>query len=382
MEHASIAPSSAYQLVPCPGSLQAQAGFLEEESQDTKEGTASHWVAGNVLIAFKQGGSGLLCSSYIGQTAPNGVIITEEMADGAQMFVTHVLSIAQEHGLLRSMYVEERVDIPQIHPTDCWGTPDVWMNDKANNTIYLPDYKYGHRYIDEFENWQLIFYDLGVLSVIGRDQDIKIINTIVQPRYYKEKPIRSWTIQAHDLQPFADKARKSAALALGSNPPITPGPHCRDCLARCDCVGAQKAAMASIDISQQLELTKYPAAALGTEIVMLERAADAINFRLTGKQAEAEQRIKSGEQIPGLGLKETQSNLKWDKPVAYVFVLGDLFKLNLRKEPVPCTPTQAIKKGVDESVIKQYASRTKTGLKLVTDTNKLARKIFGNTTGD
>lgn len=385
--HASIAPSSAFQIVPCPGSILAQSGFPEEESEASKVGTASHWVGSSILQAFKNGNGSLLSSSFIDKTAPNGVIITEEMADGADMFIIHVLSIAQKYGLLQQMHIEERVNIPQVHPTECWGTPDAWLYDKENGVIYISDYKFGHRYVNVFENWQLICYALGALNsavpdYTGRqDQHIKIVMTVAQPRYYRADPIRSWEVSASDLRGHTNQLQAAAAEALGPNPTLRPGPHCRDCRARHSCEGAQKAAMASIDISQNIQLIDYPAAALGTEIDMLKRAQDAIKFRLTGMEAAAIARINAGEIIPGVGLKNQPGRLNWDKPVSEVTAMGSLFGVDLSAAPAAITPTQAIKKGVDATVINQYSTR-KSSLTLVTDTAEQAKRIFGKTTGD
>jgi hypothetical protein len=43
------------------------------DSDAAREGTASHWVASEVLV-------GRGAEPFTGRTAPNGVIITEEMA--------------------------------------------------------------------------------------------------------------------------------------------------------------------------------------------------------------------------------------------------------------------------------------------------------------
>jgi hypothetical protein len=64
-----------------------------------------------------------------------------------------------------------------------------------------------------------------------------------------------------------------------------------------------------------------------------------------------------------------------------VLVMGDMYGLDLRKTPAPITPTQAIKeamrKGVDTSVISIYSHRPRTGLKLARDTNLLNRARAG-----
>ena len=60
------------------------------------EGTAAHWV-------FEQMFAGVI--PVVGQSAPNGIIITDEMLDGAEMFVDAVRSMVPAGVRL---YVEEK----------------------------------------------------------------------------------------------------------------------------------------------------------------------------------------------------------------------------------------------------------------------------------
>lgn len=382
--HAIISPSSNYRMVPCPGSVKAQQHFPEtEDTEESKNGTASHWVGSKVLQAYKSGSGEILHTAYIGRTAPNGVIITDEMAEGAESYIIEVLRVAQRCGGLKSLYIEERVDIPQIHASLSWGTPDAWIYDRVNGIVYIFDYKYGHRFVEVYENWQLISYTLGVLNlVLGdytglADQNIKVAMCLVQPRYFQSDTVRYWEVMASDLRAHTNILKMAAENALSDNPTIESGDHCRDCRARHSCEASQRAAMASIDIAQGITLVEYPAAALGVEIELLQRAFNAIKFRLTGLETHALTRIKKGESIPGLRATETYSRLSWGKSVQEIKMLGDLMGIDLAGKPTVITPTQAIKKGIDENVIKGYSDRTKTGLKLDINTGEFAKRIFG-----
>ncbi len=382
-EHAIIAPSANDVMVQCPGSVKAQQTVPElEESQESRDGTASHWVGSSVLIAYKRNTGDIDPYSYIDKTAPNGVIITDEMAEAAELYIMEVLKVAQRCGGLQSMYIEERVDIPQIHDSLSWGTPDCWIYDKANGILYIFDFKYGHRYVEIENNYQLVSYALGVMALVFhnyngiQDQHINVSMCVVQPRYFRADPVRYWNVKGSDLRAHANIMRAAAENALSDNPTIQSGPKCIDCNARHTCEGAQRAAMAGIDIAYEMSLVEYPAAALATEIEMLERAADAIKFRLSGMQAIALTRIKSGEHIPGLKAQSKLSRQNWNKPAAQVLVLGKMFGIELSKEAT-ITPTQAIAKGIDATVINQYSGRTNGALQLVKSDSELAKKIFG-----
>ena len=68
-EHAVIASSGMPRTVPCPGNIQAQTLYFEEESEESREGTAAHWVGSEVLDSWKAGGAIKLCTDFLDVTA-------------------------------------------------------------------------------------------------------------------------------------------------------------------------------------------------------------------------------------------------------------------------------------------------------------------------
>jgi hypothetical protein len=56
--------------------------------------------------------------------------------------------------------------------------------------------------------------------------------------------------------------------------------------------------------------------------------------------------------------------------------MGDMMGIDLRKPPAPCTPKQAIAKGIDSAVISQYSETPAGALKLVADNGNKAREVF------
>lgn len=381
IEHARLAPSSAEQWVPCPGSVKAQEPFPDEETEDAKEGTASHWVASTVLEAFKGNGRPLIASQYVGMQAPNGVTITDEMTEGADVYINDILHIVQERGLLRALQIEQRVYAVRVH-ADNWGTPDAYAYDQNTGTLYIWDYKYGHRFVEVFENWQLIDYASGILdglAIDGQDeQHIKIVFRIAQPRCYQaDGLVREWRVTASDLRGYVNRLYNSAHEALSDNPRIQTGPYCRDCRARHACKGAQRAAMASLEYSGCLTgtLNVLPPEALGVELEILERGLQAIKSRYEALEVQALENIRRGAPVPGWGAKQGKGREKWTKPVEEIIALGDLMGYDLRK-PGAKTPVEAKKLGIDNSVINAYSIIPDTGLKLVRDNDAKVNRIF------
>jgi len=386
-DHAFLACSGASIWGYCAAAPKAQAQFPEpEETEETREGTAVHWVIESVLTACKHGFTSSNAEDFIGVQAPNGVIITEEMSEGADEFIQEIVETCLKHKIPYSdLHVEERVTGGNTIHTENWGTPDCWVYARHISTLFLWDYKNGHRYVEVFENRQMVDYAALIMAELGinglTDQTLKIDFCIVQPRcYHADGIVRHWQCVASDLRGLINILTSKAAEAMTDNPTITTGPHCRDCNARHACRGAQLAAMAAIDYELKLNgsINELPPEALGIELRMLERAQQAISARLDGLK---EQVIATKKQVPGWMLKQGQGRQKWNKPTQEIIALGDMMSVDLRKPEDICTPKQAIKKGIDAAVINAYSFTPNTGLKLERDTGAIAKRIFSQPRG-
>lgn len=383
-EHARLAPSSAERWVECPGSVVMQERYPQnEESEEAKEGTASHWVASETLEAYKKAGTlfpPLL--EFIDTPAPNGVIITEEMAEGAEVYVEDIISTLRMcGGDISKLHIEERTAIDKVH-AESWGTPDAWFFDDKKGILYLWDYKYGHRVIQAYENWQLVEYVLGLVSGLFPDipePEIQLDMRVVQPRTYNhEGPVRSWRTFPDMLRAHVNRLQAAAIEALSDSPRTVSGDWCRDCTARHVCQTYQEAAMIAVDVIGDLSADELPPEALGLEIRTLKRAHDAVKYRLEALQVQAIETIKSGKAVPWWGVEQGTGQQKWKKPAAEVFALGDLMGVEVRKKAEPITPKQAIKAGLDASLVESYSTVPLTGLKLVFDDGSKAKRVFTN----
>lgn len=383
MSHARLAPSSSGRRVHCPGSLIMSERFPQTgSSKAAEEGTASHWVAEQVLKSYQAlGGRLVLPLSLIGKPAENGVIVTSEMTAGADLYIKDVLKIAQKHGALQALHIEERIDCESIHP-EMWGTPDCWVYLPNVKTVILWDYKYGHRSVSPEDNWQLISYAAGIMDKIvempGAEPDVMFDMRIAQPRgYSSDGPIRSWVAHASALRAQVNRLSSSSHDALSADPSVQSGAHCLYCPALHACPSAKDAALHAVDIAQRATVDEIPAEAMGAEISMLRRAKEAIDLRLTAMESQAIHNLTHGVSVPGWTVREGQGRQAWSTPVAEVVALGSLMGIDLSK-PGAITPKQAIKKGIDEAVISAYSETPSTGLKLVPDDGKLAKRVFGN----
>jgi len=182
MLHASLPPSGAHRWVPCPGSIRSEMLYPEIENDSTREGIAAHWLASEVLKSYLPNSLGIkLSTTFINNTAPNGVIIDEQMAAAVDVYAHDILSVAQEFGLLSKLQIETKITGNAIHPNN-WGTPDSWVYDKKTYTLFLWDFKFGHRPIEAYKNWSLVDYALIILSNIDgiTDQCTTVDMRIIQ----------------------------------------------------------------------------------------------------------------------------------------------------------------------------------------------------------
>ena len=370
-EHAQIAPSSLERTVGCPGWIK-QASIVPPlpESDEEREGTAAHWVA----LWFALSAQNKETVAAFPLHAPNGVEITDDMIDGALEYVEALEGIP---GM-----AETRVDIPRIHPTECWGTPDFFQWNPVSRVLSVVDYKFGHRFVEVWENWQLVAYAAGVMDMLRlNDVDVVLRLAVVQPRsYHPDGVTREWKVDATKIRAMVNTAFNAAHAALGPNPPTQSGPWCGDCPARAHCPTFQKTVGFILDWAAHADPMLHSPQDIGVELRFVEAARERLKARATGLAAQAEALIRAGKMVPHFMLESGQTRLKWHENVKpeEVDALAKLMTgKSALKPPTLMTPTQVVKsKALDATVMSAYASRPPGAMKLVPDTTTKAKKVF------
>lgn len=357
--HSFFPPSGAKAWRKCAAWPVMNSRYPQEDTEESKEGTAAHWVAWGVHAGQEM---------REGMVAPNGVIVTLEMLDGAEMLVAEI-------NKLRYPKIEQTVSIPRVH-ANCFGTPDVWAFDPLTGILTVVDYKFGHRHVDEYENEQIISYVAGILEVLeASEMDITVNAIIVQPRcFYKGKPIRTWTFKATAIRGIVNDLHRSAQNALVADPVATTNSECGDCSGRHACSVFQKAIYSDMEMSGHSVPFDLPPAAASLELALLERAAERMKGRITGLQQLVEANAKAGLPSPWHALEAAYGRAKWTLPDEQIIAIGQMYKKDLSK-PGVITPNQAVKLGVDEAVIKAYSS-VSSSMKLVPFDPKNISRIF------
>lgn len=369
-EHARLAPSSGGQWHWCAGSVPMREQYPDKDSEDAREGNAVHWVMSSVLDSYRQPGDIITPLSMVGSTAPNGVIITEEMALNAQVITRLVLEHCNVYGGLSELLVEHRVSCEAVHPTDCWGTLDVGLYVPKYKILNLWDLKYGYKIIEPEDYIQFILYLIGLIAQYPDALTFNI--TVVQPRApHPVGPIRSWAGAVTDIRGWVNQLECSAAKALAPDPDCKSGTHCYECSALANCGAARLAALAGIDYTLKALPEEITPDGVGRELDILTRALEAIKYRKKSLETLGTEMTRDKKIVTGWGLETTYGHTKWNKPISAVVAMGELCGLSLGKEAAK-TPKQAITAGVPKEIVDAFSETPTTGVKLVREETQLA----------
>ena len=347
MNHASRAPSSAEHWGNCSGQPLAVRHLPDLETEPARIGTATHWVCSEVLILVRDHGAPSDCRLFIGAIAPNGVVIDETMAEGAQEFVDEVLAVCRKYDALDRLLVEFRVYMPDIHP-DNWGTLDACLYLPELGLLFIWDYKNGHGYVDAKENLQLIDYTKGVFNHYNVDgytqQHLRVSIRVVQPFcYYVRGTTRIWDVLATDLRPFWNKLHNTAH-ETDHNPTLTTGPHCRYCKALGRCSATRQARYNFIELVQApYEIDDMSPRDMAVELGILEVGIAIAKERKEAIELELIHRIRNGAPDSPLTIEAVPGRENWNVPHAQAKALFSSFGVDITTEGL-LTPKQSLKK--------------------------------------
>ena len=362
--HAFLAPSSAGKWGPgaCPASSRMEELYPEdEESPEAIEGTAAH-------VAFSEPLLGRTVTA--GTLAPNGHPIDETMISAVEEVHADIRDTMRAHPncVLR---VEERVDMStSVHPQN-WGTPDAYIIDLARKVLFVWDYKYGHRYVDVYHNWQCIDYAIGVLECndvpMHEWAEWTIYITIAQPRnYHPSGQLREWQFPGAELATFAGMLRAAAIAATDPEAPMVTGEYCLDCTACASCPAAQKAAMRLVDFTMRAQPVDLPPEALSFMLRLMADAEKRIKAMRVSLEETGLGMVRRGVSLPHHRGEYSYGREKWTLPADQVFAYGDNLGIDLRKKSEPITPAQArALKKVDPTLIDMFAEKPRGALTLV-----------------
>jgi uncharacterized protein DUF2800 len=382
-DHSILAPSAAPIWGNCEGSVQLSLPYRDKpETEDTMAGTAAHW------LGCETARTGIM---PLVEVAPNGMMITDEMRQGAEIYAEVVKAIP-------NCYLETRIPILRVHE-QCWGTPDffainplaghlrewirIWeySSDLSSYTtlVDVGDYKFGFRDVEVFQHLQLVSYSAGILDTYQLNDLTTLVRfTIVQPRNYSRSgPVQTWIVPAHALRGIINILHTKAHAALQPRAATQTGEWCRDCKGRIDCPTLKSAAFNIMDFVGQADAMLSTPDDIGRELRLLHHAQKLLKARISGREEQALALLQSGKRVPFYALGDIVGHEKWTRPASEIIQLGKLYNVDLKKPDEPILPSAA-KKLIDPDVIKIFTKRPTGGVKLVPDDSTQAKKVFRN----
>lgn len=375
--HSILAPSGAPIWEQCSAAPRMQLPYANDPpTPESMEGDAAHWLA----CEMAQGRLPFTVDALLKLSAPNGVKIDLDMIDGAELF-RDVVGPGAVH--------EQSVRIAGIHP-HCFGTPDARRVEYRKLKVY--DYKYGHRFVEVFNLWQLVAYALGVIETeLGGNRPDEIEFVVVQPRSYSpEGPVRSWTYGPAEFNKLVTRLyeRAHAAVSMSGvphpNAPATTGPECGDCRARHECTAFQQVAARIVDAeSVRTERFNMAPAQIGAELSYLDEAIERLEARRTGLAIQGESHVRAGRPVQGYGMENGKSLERWRDNVTIdeVQSVGAVFGVTVGAPAKLLTPTQARaefkRRALPVELLNPYTERPPGALKFTRNSTIRARKAFG-----
>ena len=185
--HAKLSPSAADRWMVCPGSVH----LIDVRNITSKGGDAANRGTAIHTLSEKALKDNVPCIGFLG-TKLEGIKITQEMADIAQVYVDYITAAKGDK------FYEQKVSVDELIP-DCWGTADSIICRPEKLTV--ADLKSGSGFrIEAVDNKQLLIYALGAYFKYDWIYDFKEITmVIIQPPLDN---ISTWTISVDELMAF------------------------------------------------------------------------------------------------------------------------------------------------------------------------------------
>ena len=217
------------------------------------------------------------------------------------------------------LYVETKVDASAFTKPGQGGSLDVAISAEKKRTLIIADYKFGAGIeVQAEENPQLIYYALAMLLKLGWKKFDKVILIVMQPR--KEdadgNTNRVWVTTASNILAWGKKFKTAVKLAEapGAEKNLTPGEHCRFCLARIKCPKLKEEALkqAQIDFAPSTNVVKkLPDLKKVDDIGKLLDACEKLQVFINAVKERAYNDAKRGLKVNGYKLVEKRTTRKW-----------------------------------------------------------------------
>lgn len=241
------------------------------------------------------------------------------------------------------------------------------------NRLIIWDLKTGWRIVEAERNWQLLLYAMMMAPGPGVEIELRIVQ---QPPWHPEDPVRSWVVPGMD--PYMVQVRQAISQAKSTPTLVATPSNCLYCRAVTNCAAARNVTLGGMDMALRGG-GPLPAEAVRPELVALRTAAKLIGSRLTALEAEAEERLRRGEAIPGCGLKAGNAGARaWTAELDKVRAVCAMVGQSADAPAAVRTPAQMIKAGVPLPLVESISKRNNPKMSVATDVSAQLQKLFSS----
>lgn len=296
-----VGGSTAKRVIACPGSVKlCQTMPPKPSSRYADEGTLCHNIMNAVLTDDRKP------EDFLGDTLGD-ITVTEELLETK---VRPALRALDEIDPLRDMTYECEavVGFGNALP-NVFGSADL-LGRMGNRAIVL-DWKFGDGVdVEVEENPQAMFYAAAAMRtpsvqwVFYGEEVTEVECIIVQPT--ARTPIKRWLTTPDRIRAFERQLFAAVKEALGPDPSMATGDHCRWCAAKPVCPLLNGAA----DRALAAQINALDAAGIGEMLVK----ADLLDQWITDLRALAFQMLEKGVAVPGYKLVPKRATRQWADP--------------------------------------------------------------------
>lgn len=321
--HSKFSASAADRWMRCPGSVPMSAGVVDTAGEAAWEGTCLHALLEHCLIhdidAFQ---APHLTVSKDGRTEvfePN-----EEQIEVVQECIDYVQRLPGVAFPEMRVTYGEAIGQPE---DEAFGTGDVTKLD--GRTLHIIDAKFGHMYVEQDNNYQMLLYAIGVvlaLEFLGDEIDTIVLH-IMQPRVGGSMQQPGFELTRAELDKFAELFRQGAARVVEAEASYAPDDPawqekyldyseiaCRWCKAAAGCPllrevynsAALMVEESTTDLGE-FEITDRLSQIPAAELALMLKRLPLLDVFAKAVSALANMRMTHGERIPGYKMVKGRS---------------------------------------------------------------------------
>lgn len=228
-----VGGSSAGRLIQCPGSrkLSEEVPIKFEGNIYTQQGTALHYACEEMLLDAEA-----QPDDFIGVEHDGYTITADDVAEKLAPAWEAWLRFSEQEDI--DIYAEECVvHFQDLELDGAFGTADIIAADSTGKTVYVIDWKFGHKPVSPDENSQGLFYAAAALQdpetvdfFLAADE---VAIVIIQPTVHDDAQM--WLTNVQRLHVFTQGLKSALKQSDMPNPPYKEGPHCGFCPAKALC---------------------------------------------------------------------------------------------------------------------------------------------------